>query len=545
MESKSFAWKHNEPIVAHYLQQFERVSALFEYAPQGHLEQRVAWLDHTEHLRAQRVELVDALSTYNKQIENHPIAMRNIEALGESDSLVVVGGQQAGLLTGPQLVIYKAVTIIQAAKRESRRLGRPVVPVFWIAGEDHDYDEVNHAYFLKPNNDIHCIKLDQSSKDQQPKRPSISQLHIDKAQWERVIAELDDVLIHTEFKEQLMIMLQDVMEQSHTLSQCFARLMAQLFGKYGLVLLDSADERLREIEVPMFKKMIEESATLNEALLQSHAQLTSLGYEASAEVRAGQANLFVDVDGQRTLLFETDHGYIDRSGRYHVTRAQLLELAEAEPAKLSNNVFTRPLMQEYVLPVLQTVLGPGEIAYWALLRKAFQTMEMNMPIIVPRLEFTIVERSIQKHMSTYGLSFEDVVYAFDDKKEAWLKEQDKLGLDEQFEEVKEAFQQLYHPLLSQLAHINKGIEKLGETNKLKILEQISFLQTRSFDALAKQHEAGLRQLERIERSIIPLGKKQERVYNIFVYLNKYGVQLIDELVHLQVDHATLHTIIYK
>lgn len=544
---EKFAWLHNEPIVAHYLQQFERVNTLFEYEPEGQVEQRAAWLDKTDHIRANRAELVSALTAYNEHIHNHPNALNNIAALGEPDSLAIVGGQQAGLLTGPMLVIYKAVTIIQAAKRESERLRRPVLPVFWIAGEDHDFAEVNHAYFLAKNNDIETVKVEHPfmQDGEQWKRPSVSHLPIDQAQWEGVIEQLDDLLIDTEFKRHIMALVRDTTEQSQTLSQCFARLMARLFGEHGLILLDSADERLRQLEVPMFEKLIEQSATINEALMQGAAELTSLGYEATAEVRAEQANLFVDIDGLRTLLFEAEDGYVNRRGDYKVTKAKLLELVAAEPAKLSNNVFTRPLMQEFLFPVLQTVLGPGEIAYWALLRKAFHSMDMRMPIIAPRLEFTIVERSIQKHMNTYGLSFEDVVYSFAAKKEAWLKAQDELGLEAQFERVKEAFAQLYDPLLEQLSRINKGIEQLGETNKLKIIEQINFLQTRSFAAFAQQHEAALRQLERIEQTLIPLGKKQERVYNIFAYLNKYGVELIDELVHLHIEQRAQHIILYK
>ena len=109
------------------------------------------------------------------------------------------------------------------------------------------------------------------------------------------------------------------------------------------------------------------------------------------------------------------------------------------PDQLSNNVMSRPLMQEYLFPVLATVLGPGEIAYWALTKQAFEQFHMRMPIVVPRMEFTLIEGTIKKQMDKYELTLTDVLERFDEKKQAWLDAQDTLQLNDRFEAVKESF----------------------------------------------------------------------------------------------------------
>jgi uncharacterized protein YllA (UPF0747 family) len=201
-------------------------------------------------------------------------------------------------------------------------------------------------------------------------------------------------------------------------------------------------------------------------------------------------------------------------------------------------------MQEFLFPVLATVLGPGEIAYWGLTNLAFETLNMEMPIIVPRLEFTLIEGTTAKQMDKFALSVETVVTQFEQWKQDWLTAQDQLGLAARFSEVKQQFKSLYDPLVETIAGINPGMRKLGETNVQKIIEQIEFLEARGVEANQAQYEAALRHLERIRLSLHPLGKPQERVYNVIGYLNKYGNGLLKQLLELPYTTDGVHRIIY-
>lgn len=184
------------------------------------------------------------------------------------------------------------------------------------------------------------------------------------------------------------------------------------------------------------------------------------------------------------------------------------------------------------------------MAYWAIPHQAFRVLDGQMPLIIPRMSFTVIEGTLRKHMDKYGLSFTDVQTGLDDKRKAWLNAQDELKLEDKFEEIKSAFSGMYEPLIEQLGSIQAGLLKLGSNNKDKIIDQISFLQGKALDAMEKQNEAALRQWERIELSLMPLGKLQERVYNMMYYLNRYGLEWLEELMAVPADYSGTHRIIY-
>lgn len=533
-----------QPLAESYISDFQAVEQLYGEHPadEGSWKARLQWLDRTEHLRAERGKLVERLRQYNEGFNTNAAVTESLNKLEQPGTVVIAGGQQSGLFTGPMLVIYKAVTIIKAAERASKLLGRDVVPVFWIAGEDHDWDEVNHTYILSPGLEVSRIRIPR----EEGRRGSVSHTAVNAEEWESAARELEQLLPDSEFKGDLLRQLRDILSVSTSLTEAFARLLGTWFGKYGLVLLDSADPALRRLEVPMFEAMIRSNDELESAYHAASREITSLGYHPQAEVAEGGANLFYIADGERLLLFKREDKYTDRKGLVAFTRDELIAELHRHPERFSNNVLTRPLMQDYLLPVLGSVLGNGEIAYWGLTGKAFKLLKLRMPLLLPRMSFTIMDDTIQKHMDKYGLSWEDVMdhAVFGRIKAEWLAEQDKLQLDEQFEEMKKAFASLYDPLIEQLAQVEKGLIKLSNTNKMKIIEQMNFLQVRVKDALERSNEAGLRHFDRIEFTLFPQHKPQERVFNIYAYLNRYGFDWIDRLMEVPYEMMGQHRMIY-
>jgi bacillithiol biosynthesis cysteine-adding enzyme BshC len=542
VQLESMIWKSGQPIAEHYIRQFDRVRELFEYDPaaQQLWRERAAWLDKGASPRADRGRLADALQRYNETIGNDAAALEQVRALRNGEALAVVGGQQAGLLTGPLLVMYKAITIVQAARQASERLGRPVVPVFWIAGEDHDWDEVDHIQVLTNRNEIEKLRLVKKTA----LRTSVSRTPVTPEEWANILGQLDTLLMDTEYKNDWMDMLHGFAAESRTLTDLFARMLARLFGRYGLVLLDSDDPVLRRVEAAFFERLIVENETLCEALLSGQRRVRELGYPVQAEVGDNAANLFLFEQGERTLLHREGDFFVNKRGSVRLTKEQLLQRLRTSPESFSNNVMTRPLMQEYLFPVLATVLGPGEIAYWALLKQGFAAMGMKQPPIVPRVEATLLEGAVQKHMRKYELTVEDVAERFEERKRDWLKAQDSLRLEERFAEVKRQFRASYEPLLELIGGLNPGLRKLGDTNLNKITEQIDYLLAKAVEAQNAQFDAALRQHERIRLSVLPLGKPQERVYNVLAYLNRYGDGWLHELAQTRLALDGRHLIVY-
>ncbi|MDQ0059391.1 bacillithiol biosynthesis cysteine-adding enzyme BshC [Paenibacillus harenae] len=522
----------------------DRIIDLFGYHP----GEEQAWASRLDSLaaragaRANASDVAAVLTAYQARLKPSAETASNIAAIAEG-APVVVGGQQAGLWTGPLLVIHKAVSIINAAKSASAQLGRQVVPVFWIAGEDHDWDEANHAYVLTAEQELRKLSMARP----EGARTCVSRTSVSAEAWEQLLQELEAALPHSEFKGPLVEELRDMALHSSSLSDMFAALLGRLFGKEGLVLLDADDPALRRVEAPMFKQMIERNDELEQAYVRTAEQVKTLGYTLQADVVAGSANLFLfqaDKGDERTLLHKLGGSFQDRKQTLSITKDELLQLAESRPEQFSNNVLTRPLMQDYLFPVLATVLGPGEIAYWALTGGAFRMLGMEMPIIVPRMSYTLIEGTVAKHMQKYELTFSDVMERFEDRKADWLKQQDGLSIEGQFDSAKQSFIELYKPLLELATSVAPSLAKLGDTNMQKIVEQIEYMGSKTVDTFNKQFEASIRQLDRIGLSVKPAGKPQERVLNMVIYWNRYGLNWLDKLLEAPYSRTGGHEIVH-
>ncbi|WP_082651929.1 bacillithiol biosynthesis cysteine-adding enzyme BshC [Gorillibacterium timonense] len=531
-----------QALAEEYRRDYGRVKDLYAYNPwdSAAWELRAARRDDRTAPAADRKQVADALLAFNKKIGNANEAIRQIERLQDPRALVLTGGQQAGLFSGELLVIYKAVTILHAARVAEAKLNRPVIPVFWIAGEDHDFDEVNHIAYLNPRLETEKIVLPQPGKN----RTSVSRTVI--PDWEPVLLDLEASLLDTEFKTALMEKLKKIAAESPTLTEFFARMLAWQFGEQGLVLLDSDDPALRACERDFFRELLTRQPELTDALLTGRQAVERLGYAPQADVNPDGANLFLfdEETGDRILLYRKDGRFTDRRGERSFTLEELLTRLENSPQDFSNNVLTRPLMQDYLLPVLGSVLGPGELAYWGLTRSAFEAFGLDMPILIPRKSFTLIEGTVAKHMRLYDLSLADVFQRLEERKQAWLKEQDNLGIEETFALAKERLREDYRPVVELVSSINPGMAKLASVNLMKIMEQVEFLEARSTEAYRSQFDASIRQWDRIGMSLYPGGKPQERVYNLLAYLVKYGNSWLWELTDNVTEEWGEHRAVY-
>ncbi len=545
MRMETYTMQAAQPLTEAYIQQSDsRIKELYGYhaGDEGAWSERLSRLAGSAGTRADSGALAVSLRLYNERIGASATTLAAIKAIGEG-APVVIGGQQAGLWTGPLLVIHKAVSIIQAAKSASRQLGCIVVPVFWIAGEDHDWDEANHAFVIGQDQELRKL----SAARPEGLRTSVSQTAIEPDQWEQLLAELEAALPSSEFKPEMLERLRTMTERSGSLSDLFAMVLAHLFEEHGLVLLDADDAGIRSLEAPMFRTMIERNDELEKAYAAAAERIKAFGYSLQAEVTEGSSNLFLfrqEKQGERTLLHKDGDTFRDRKGQVALSREQLLAIAGEQPGLLSNNVLTRPLMQDYLFPVLATVLGPGEISYWALTGQAFKALGMEMPILVPRMSYTLVEGTIAKHMDKYELSFADVMERFEQRRREWLQKQDEWSIEQRFGEARTAFVAMYQPLLELAASVQPGLAKLGDTNLQKIVEQIDYMGAKTLDASNKQFEASTRQLDRIQLALKPQGKPQERVLNMTGYWNRYRLAWVDKLIEAPYSRLGGHEIVY-
>lgn len=517
-----------------YLFSFSTVNHLYEWNPKRgeSFRKRYADLSHRK-FDYSRSRLAGVLREFHSGELYHPAVEQNIRRLEQPESVVVIGGQQAGLLTGPLYTVYKAISVIQLARREEERLGVPVIPVFWIAGEDHDLDEVDHIYVPYPEGRLTKHRLVLSTEG---KRISAGHVLLDPKSVDKWLKDLAHILPDTEFKEEMIKELACLAAEPVSLTEYFAKLLHRLFGRFGLVQIDSSFPSLRRIEGPFFERLIRENDALDEAIKHQIKQVGTMGYPSPLDFYPDCAHLFVYVEGQRQLLLRDADGFVTRDGRMRWSERELLRLAREEPERLSNNVVTRPLMQEFLFPTLAVVAGPGEIAYWGCLREAFSAMGMTMPVLMPRSGVTLIDRATERYMRLLDLSVEDIFYGLEKRKRAWIAERAPLNIQALFADAENKIEQLYDFLIEQLSPLGPDMERLGEKNRRKVMGQVEYLRQKAEWMIQLRHDTALRRFDHISLRCLPEGKLQERVYNIATYWNEYGLEWLERLVETPLSY---------
>lgn len=537
MDVIELALPQPNPFAADYMDGRKHVLSMFDYhyLDPADDEQRLAELRERSFPRE---ALSDVLMAYNRRFSPSDEVAGNIEKLRRPDSSVVIGGQQAGLLTGPLYTIHKCISIIRLARKKEEQLGVPVVPVFWIAGEDHDFDEVNHTYVWEQNR-IRKVAVPRPT----PFKTSVSNTELNKktmASW------IDDVVKsfgEREHTKEIMHILRDSLRKSGTFTDFFAHILMSLFKGYGLVLVDSDDPDLRRVESPFFKQMIRDNEGIDGAVSQQLHKLAEAGYDRPIDV--GHAHLFFNVNGERTLLERDETGHFrGKNNACVLTEAELLRIAKDAPEKLSNNVVTRPLMQELLFPTLAFIGGPGEIAYWGTFKTMFHSFGCRIPPVVPRLQITLVDRQTEKWLAQHGTSLEEAMReGVRGAKATWLDEEHGSGVREAIQQTKEDIERAHERLRQLAIDIDPHLEPLGRKNVAHLFTQVDYFGRQIERSYRQPYERKLAKFDHIEACLHPRQAPQERVWGVFPFLNRYGVDLIDRLVEAPLSFNKLHKVV--
>jgi bacillithiol synthase len=427
------------------------------------------------------------------------------------------------------------------AKREEQRLQRPVIPVFWIAGEDHDVNEVNHIWMLHEKGKLMKHRYPTSHTGKR----SVSSILLQRKRVVRWLDELSQVIPDSEYKKEWLQVFKHNVTDSVSWTRYFARIMHHLFGRWGLLLIDSNDPQLRRMESPFFGKLIEREQQVNQHVIHASEQLGNLGYPSPVEIDKRQTNLFIEVEGERHLFYNYGSFWMSKNGVHRFTKQQIKEICQDSPERLSNNVITRPLMQEYLFPTLLFVGGPSEIAYWGLLKQAFREMNLQMPIVYPRTSFTLLDRRTQLRLQQFDLSIHDLFANLEKKKAEWLENQRPEGLDRLFVQVEEQVEAIYHPLIKELNQkIGMDIELIGQKNLQEIKKQIHYLQKEVDKKMLMKYETDLRRWDELIHTVLPRKIPQERVLNLIHFWNLYGMDWLERMIEeVSIDFENTHVLV--
>ncbi|GAE91748.1 hypothetical protein JCM21714_704 [Gracilibacillus boraciitolerans JCM 21714] len=466
----------------------------------------------------------------------------NIDKLRDPNSVVVIGGQQAGILSGPLYTINKIISIISFAKQQTILLGIPVLPVFWIAGgEDHDYDEVNHVY-LPDGTDLKKYAMG----DHYTERVSISNRSLDKedaVQWiNLIIRELKE----STYTKKIVTNLEKHLKTADTFVDFFALFIHELFAETGLILIDSDDKDVRQLEVSFFKDIIQNQPVISQDVFQSLQTMKTNGYHVTVEANENDGHLFIKENNERILLQKMNKIWVGKNNECQYTEEELLKIATETPERLSNNVVTRPLMQEKLFPTLAFFAGPSEAAYWSILKGSFHSLSMKMPPVLPRISLTMVEQKVLKQINRYNLSLTQVINqgGVQSHRLNWLKSQSQAPVDEMANQFKRMIIDGHGPMKEVTTHLSDDISQFADKNLELLLKQVDHLANRINQEFKRKYADHLNEFDFVQMHVNPFNGLQERTWNILYFLNIYGDDWLKDISNYPFDWKKQHYVVY-
>ncbi len=481
-----------------------------------------------------RSSLVQILGDQNRNFHCGVRTLANIDALLNDNTVAIVTGQQVGLFTGPLYTIFKTLTTLKLVESlAERHPDYNFVPVFWLEGEDHDYEEVNSIKILSAANDVQEFRHELKRPADDQNLGAVGKIEFDET-IESIFVNLDQSLIQTEFKPKVLELFRMAYQKGMTFNRAFAHLMNVLLENSGLIFLDPNDKDVKKLLAPIFQRELAETPKFCKLVIDQSAELEK---QYHAQVKPKSLNLFFFHHGGRYLLESRPDGYSLKGTRQHLTREFVTDAARNTPELFSSNVVLRPICQDWLLPTIAYVAGPSEVAYFGQLKTLYAAAEIPMPIIYPRASATIIEEKADRVLERFSVSVLDLFRDVEMVREKVAADVSEVNLEEVFGGTSLSMHEALEGISSVLQRIDPTLLGALENVSKKTAANLDGLKERAVAAQMRQHEVSLRQIDKVTNLVFPQSNFQERELNVLYFLNKYGLEFLRWLYgELKIDY---------
>jgi len=468
-----------------------------------------------------RNKVSEALKEFNSKFEPSETTHLNIEKLRDPKTLAVVTGQQMVLYGGPVYTVLKTLTAIQLAKKYEQELNRPVVPVFWLADEDHDIEEISQLGLMNRDEMTKCS----DSFEEPGKRVgqySLKEVH------QQLRSCIKSGLIDTDFSNKLWEIVDSSYNEKHTVEKAFGLFMQKLFGSHGLILAGSNDETIKSLSKSTLTQSVYKADDIADRLKENTKNLEKLGYEG--QVHLNNSNLFyISDNGQRVKIKYDGYVWFIDNSDMRWSSNELTQDINENPNRFSPNVFLRPILQDRILPTLSYVAGPGEIAYYAQMSGIYEYFDQSMPQIVPRFSATLIESSVDRIMEKLPFDLEDYSKRIEDLESEYIEQTDQPDLEKIFGDWKQRIDSITEEKKSVIGEIDPTLKNTAGKASATYFSELDKLKGKLYKSLKQQEKTQLERIIKIKSNLFPNGNLQEREIAFIYYLNKYGTELFDDI----------------
>ncbi len=479
----------------------------------------------------ERQTLCDSLAARNVLFGAGAATLDNIERLREKDTVAVVTGQQAGLFSGPLYTIYKALSAIRLAD-ELTANGVKAVPVFWMATEDHDFDEVSAATMISRTGGLFRAKYRPANYVQDS---PVGEVMIDSG----IKETLDDIfsaIPETEFSDDVRDTIESSWYTNSHFGDAFAKTLISLLGKFGLIIFDPLDPALKRLAAPIYSRAVSRADEIVAAITARNLELEQSGFHSQVKIDDAYFPLFWHDDaGRRIAIRKTGPDlYRAKGQKREFSREALASLASEDPWQFSPGVMLRGVVQDFLLPTVAYFGGGAEISYFAQNSVVYEILERPVTPVFHRQSFTILESKHRRSIEKLNLTFSDL---FMDR-ERVVMDWATANIDP---ETATVFASAEDAVNTEMGRIDRHVAAIDTTlldtlakRRRKMLYHIGAIRKKALLALTRKNGDAERRIGNLYSAVMPNGQLQERTINIFSFVNRYGPNFID-LVHDAVD----------
>ncbi|MES2680709.1 MAG: bacillithiol biosynthesis cysteine-adding enzyme BshC [Bacteroidota bacterium] len=512
------------PLVLDYLEKNDKVRPFYNFFPD--LEGFSNLLKNKPYTNFDRLTLSDILLKQSAEVKNtSEPSLANIALIKNKNVFTITTGHQLCLFTGPLYFIYKIFSAINLAENLKKEFPDfDFVPVYWMASEDHDFEEISN-FTSKGKTVIWESEQKGAVGD------------FKTAELKKILPQLREALGISENANYLFTLFENAYLKHTTLAQATRFLVNELFGRYGLVTVDGNDERFKNQIKKLFEKDIFENYPAT-AVNTSIKKLEGEGYPAQVNPR--DINCFFIENNLRARIEKSGESYnlvgTDRS----FSKQELEQIIEKKPGSLSPNVVLRPVYQQIILPNIAYVGGPGELAYWLEFKDMFTGLDVLFPVLMARSFLTLIDKNVQHKIEQLKFSGSDFFKPEQELiRDFMVKNNHVFDLNAE----KEKIRAVYANLTERAAAVDKTLSGHIAAELQKTLNKLDRISGKTNKALKRKSETDLNRISAVKQVLFPRNVPQERLENFSTFYIEYGPAFFDalkkEINPLELSHKIL------
>jgi bacillithiol biosynthesis cysteine-adding enzyme BshC len=453
-------------------------------------------------------------------------AAQSLDRLRDKNTLVVTTGQQPGLLTGPLYTIHKALSAVALARICEKRWHRPVVPVFWAAGGDHDFAEGNHTSWTAADGSTVTVTL-----RERPANAPLTPLYREPVGPEigPVLDQLANDLPPSEFRDQVLELFRRWYRPEATLAEACAHTLAEVLAPFGVVVFDATHPAAKRVQMPYLLAALERHLMLDQVLAERHKALMAAGRDSGVTVGDGATLVMFEGRLGRDRLVAKPAGFLTRRSHEELSLADVARLAREDPGRFSPNVLLRPGIESAILPTVAYMAGPGELRYLMLAEAIYAPLGLVRQRGLPRWSGILIDARTDRVLEKFGATLAELLEPGQKLEARVVRQQLPPDATAALEHLRAAIQADYEAIARAALAIDPTIERPVRNLAHQALQGTDDAEKRLVSHLKKRQAIEIQQIARARELVIPLGKPQERVLTMAPWLARYGPSLFTDL----------------